>query len=401
MAFGPLGRKIIRMQRIEQMKSVESAASATSVSGFVREAVREAYVSRRRLRISGAGTWLDAGRPVHADQTLSVADDRGIVEYVPGDLTLTARAGTRLSEIAQATREHGQWLPLDPWGGDEGTIGAVVSTATAGPYAQALGLPRDVVLGLEFVTGTGDTVRSGGRVVKNVAGFDLTRLLVGSWGSLGVITEATVRLRTRPEVTRTLAIATTPGTLDKLAPRLRALPFTPLAAELLNGAFAELVGLGQGTALLMRLAGNERSVHAQQNLLDGFGEVRETEDVVWDRLRLAIDGVATWRWSRLPSRFEQTWDAAEHVARRFDRMLIHGNPARGVVHCVLPHATPAQRSELADATAFNGTVVREVLPVEAWRAIDHHPAGDAISLGIRAKFDPGGILNAGILGGGA
>src|SRR5687768_1682631 len=118
--------------------------SATQVSGRDRmtlavgsgtdavvDRVREAASAKRKLRIRGAGTWLNAGRPVHSDDTLSVSDDRGIVEYVPGDLTLTARAGTTLAEILQATKEHAQWLPLDPWGGDSGTLGATVSTASA------------------------------------------------------------------------------------------------------------------------------------------------------------------------------------------------------------------------------------------------------------------------------
>src|SRR5688572_27812167 len=170
----------------------------------IAEQVGDAYESRRPLRIRGAGSWLDAGRPTRSADTLSLAAHRGIVEYVPGDLTLTARAGTPLGDIVAATREHGQWLPLDPWGGDDGTLGATVSTGTAGPHALAMGMPRDVVLGMEFVTGTGAVIRSGGRVVKNVAGFDLTRLLVGSWGTLGVITEVTVRLRARPEETRSV-----------------------------------------------------------------------------------------------------------------------------------------------------------------------------------------------------
>src|SRR5438034_5744115 len=84
--------------------------------------IREARASDHRLRVQGASTWLGAGRPTEASDAISLADDRGIVEYVPGDLTLTARAGTRLAEIHTATGREGQWLPLDPWGGDEGTL---------------------------------------------------------------------------------------------------------------------------------------------------------------------------------------------------------------------------------------------------------------------------------------
>ena len=157
------------------------------------------------LRIVGRGTWLDAGRPVRATETLSTRELSGITEYVPGDLTLTARAGTTLGEIREATAAHGQWLALDPSGSDDGTIGATIATASAGPLVTFFGAPRDLVLGVEFVTGAGVVARGGGRVVKNVAGFDLTRLLTGSWGTLGVITEVTVRLHARPEADESVA----------------------------------------------------------------------------------------------------------------------------------------------------------------------------------------------------
>jgi glycolate dehydrogenase FAD-binding subunit len=362
------------------------------------EQVRDALASRTTLRIRAAGTWLQAGRPVRAAAMLSLADDRGIVEYVPGDLTLTARAGTPLAEIAGATAEHAQWLPLDPWGNDEGTIGACVSTGTTGPHAYAMGLPRDTVLGLEFVTGSGDTVRAGGRVVKNVAGFDLTRLLIGSWGTLGVITEVTVRLRARPEATQTLAIAVAPAQVSDLAPKLRGLPFTPLASELLNETLAAKLGLGSEMSLLIHLGGNERSVRAQRDLLGQFGEAREMSGSIWGLLRAAVDGSATWRWSQLPARFGETWSAAMKVSRTYSDTLIHGNPARGVARIAVRDATTIEPSALATATGFAGTVAHEVLPADVWQAIDARPANDAVSRAIRRKFDPGRILNAGILG---
>jgi FAD/FMN-containing dehydrogenase len=148
------------------------------------------------LRIVGHGTWLDAGAPVHAHDTLSLANDRGVVAYVPGDLTITARAGTTLAELDDALRTRGQWLPWDPLGiVTSTTIGAVVATCSYGPLAEWYGTPRDHVLGMTVVTGNGDVIRCGGRVVKNVAGFDVTRLMTGAWGTLGVITQVTLRVR--------------------------------------------------------------------------------------------------------------------------------------------------------------------------------------------------------------
>src|SRR5215207_1736091 len=203
------------------------STSATSLrptdTAAVREIVRDAIERKAPLRIVGRGTWLDAGRPAVDLPRVALDALTGIVDYTPGDLTLTARAGTSLAEIAAATASNGQWLALTPWGGDNGSLGAVAATASAGPMSGAFGTPRDMVIGLEAVTGTGDVVRGGGRVVKNVAGFDLTRLMVGAWGTLGVLTEISVRLRGLPEheITIALPLPVTPAQLTSLLTRIR------------------------------------------------------------------------------------------------------------------------------------------------------------------------------------
>lgn len=358
----------------------------------IAEQVRGAASRSAPLRIRGAGTWLDAGRFVVDAAPLSLDGDSGIVEYVPGDLTLTARAGTRLSELVAAVKANGQWLPLDPWGGDEGTLGATIATATAGPHAYAMGLPRDVVLGMEFVNGSGETVRAGGRVVKNVAGFDLTRLLVGSWGTLGVITELTVRLRARPEHTRTFAVEVDASRekLNELAASIRALPFSPLASEVVNGALAFHLGCDDKPMLLARLGGNQRALDGQLDLLRKVGAVREFEERVWPALRTAEPaGAATWRWSQLPTHFGSTWSIAEHETRDWGRTFIHGNPARGIVR--VSTTLPAAAATLPP---FEGTCVVERAP----RAISSGSIApaigtDSVSSAIKARFDPRGILN--------
>ncbi|MEO6445005.1 MAG: FAD-binding oxidoreductase, partial [Gemmatimonadaceae bacterium] len=188
----------------------------------VREMVREAGNRTAPLRIRAGGSWMDAGCPVEPCTELDLSRLRGIREYTPGDLTLTAGPATTLAEIEDATGSHGQWLLLDPVGGALGTLGASLATASCGPLAASGGQPRDLTLGVEFVDGRGTVVRGGGRVVKNVAGFDLVRLLVGSWGTLGVITEVTVRLRALPECERTVAVPA-PADRETLATLLRAL----------------------------------------------------------------------------------------------------------------------------------------------------------------------------------
>ena len=163
----------------------------------IASAIHDAGAARTPLRIVGRGTWLGAGAPVAAETTLSLVGDAGIVAYAPDDLTVTVRAGTTLRELADALARRDQWVALDPDGGLDGTIGATVATCSYGPAAALFGTARDQVLGMTVVLGTGDIARPGGRVVKNVAGFDLTRVMIGAWGTLGVITEVTLRVRSR------------------------------------------------------------------------------------------------------------------------------------------------------------------------------------------------------------
>ena len=365
----------------------------------VQKAIRDAAASGKRLRVTGAGTWLDAGRPVTSDNTISLSGDAGIVKYEPGDLTLTARAGTTIADLTAAAKSNGQWLPLDPWGGEDGTLGATLSTATAGPHSVSMGLPRDVVLGMEFVTGNGDVIRSGGRVVKNVAGFDLTRLVVGSWGTLGVITEATIRLRARPAQIRTLAVEIDDSAqaLNALAVTLRGLPFTPLAAEVVNRALAFELGVGDKPELLIRLGGNARAMQRQVDEVRNLGPSRDFEERVWPALRASEPkGGSSWRWSRLPSEFGNAWNAAQAALRDVTGAFMHGSPLRGVVRVI----APANAASMGDrASRFDGTVAIERLPASEWRAIANKPDGnEQIRRSIRSKFDSKGILNAGILG---
>jgi glycolate oxidase FAD binding subunit len=379
-------------------------APATTTAEL-RDHVRDAVARRRALRITGRGSWLDANRPVSDAAPLSTRSVTGIVEYVPGDLTLTARAGTTLDEIARATAAHDQWLALDPVGDPtRSTIGATVATASYGPLAHHFGTPRDMTLGLEFVTGKGDVVRGGGRVVKNVAGFDLTRLLTGSWGSLGVITEVTVRLRALPAVQCTVAIDATSSaveSIEHLAMGLRRLPFVPFSAQLLHPASAEGVGASSGrTTLLLRIGGNGEAVQAQRHQLAALGEVRDAPDLAWDTLRAPEPtGTAVVRLSHLASRFAETWFEAVRLVEAFSGYC-HGDPGRGVVRCVFPidPDDDVERVHRSLSTPFVGTRVFERLPAALWALVAPSAVADGLSRRIKRAFDPANVLNPGILG---
>ena len=180
----------------------------------VRDAVAAALADGTPIEVVGAASKRGLGRPVTARRTLSLAALTGITLYEPAELVLTAKAGTPLAEIDAALAEHGQQLAFEPpdWGpllgGDakQATIGGAIACNLAGPRRIRAGAARDHLLGARMVTGRGETIKTGGRVVKNVTGYDLCKLLAGSHGTLAVLTEVSVKVLPRPEKTRTVMV---------------------------------------------------------------------------------------------------------------------------------------------------------------------------------------------------
>jgi glycolate oxidase FAD binding subunit len=409
------------------MHACELEAGVSVTTSDLAAQVARAHAAHTPLRIVGGASWLDANRPCEGEP-LNVGEYAGIVEYVPGDLTLTARAGTTLAELHRRTAEHGQWLALDPSANERATIGATIATASDGPLAISMGRVRDLVLGVECITGSGEITRAGGRVVKNVAGFDLVRLHTGAWGTLGVITEVTVRLRARPDVDRAFVIAgdSRASLESRLAP-LADLPIAPLALELLSSALAGTLGLHDGKCLLVRLAGNEDRVHAQAQALHALGDVREVPVSTFDALS-AIEppNALAVRVSHMPTLFASAWrHVAEHLdAHEYWQPLMRGSVTRGVIRVLIPFEQSATEyfaahalSRGADGTTERttahaadraSTFVRRIaplgahaawerLPAEWWPFVDS-PVNDRLSIGLRRALDPAHIMNRGLLG---
>ena len=373
------------------------------IADLVRES-RERGVPRR---IVAKGHWLDAGWPCPAPERLDLSALDGVVSYEPGDLTLTARAGTSLAEIARITAGEGQWLTLDPYGSAEGSIGATIATASAGPLASAYGTPRDHVLGCEFITGGGDVVRAGGRVVKNVAGFDLVRLVTGAWGTLGALTEMTVRLRARPEVDVScfvrVAGASTQAAMATSAWRwTRETDYRPLAAELLSPALARALGSEGDVQLLVRLGGNSAFVRAARDSLGSLGDPGEHTTDVWQALRTAEPAHAmVFRASTLPAKLGPVFAKASALADAFGGYA-HATLSRGIVRCVIPDAGNAGAHDTIGAAlleiAAMATIVGERMPAPLWPILSRVTDTKQLAERIRRAFDPDGVLNPGVLG---
>ena len=246
--------------------------------------------------------------------------------------------------------------------------------------------------------GTGAVVRVGGRVVKNVAGFDLTRLLTGSRGTIGVITEVSLRLRARPAVDETLAIdlGARPVALRESIAAVRGWPAAPMAAELLTPRAAGAVGLRAVTTFLLRLGGNSRTLAAIKKRASSIGGVEQVDASVWARLRaLDLDATVSLRVGDLPTAFVERWDDVLSLAG--DEGMVTGSPLRGQLRCL---TTTIERSAITAfrSRAHTATLVYDALPtIGMWNSLTSVPPASTLHARILEAFDPVGIMNPGAM----
>jgi glycolate oxidase FAD binding subunit len=218
--------------------------------------VRDLHQQGRAWLPAGLGSRLDWGPPLSQPaEVVSCARLDRIVEHNPGDFTLTVEAGAPLAAVQEALAPHRQWLALDaPWGEAPGSVGGLVARGMAGGYRQRYLGVRDQLIGLRLLRADGVAARAGGRVVKNVAGYDLMRLFTGSWGSLGLITEVTLRTLPLPVHRRGLLAQGPPEVLAPLARWLLGSSLTPERVDLWSAPLAAAAGLEAQPLLLIALA---------------------------------------------------------------------------------------------------------------------------------------------------
>ncbi len=212
---------------------------------------------------AGASTWLDPGNPL-PDLIVTTRRMSRLIRHEPADLVATAEAGLTLSAFQKQLGVAGQWLPIDPSDDGRATLGGVVATGLGGPHSFGFGWPRSFVIGMKVLLADGRAIKAGGSVVKNVAGYDLCKLFTGSFGTLGLITELTFKLRPLPAESRTVVAS---GSLPSLiiAGRKVYRQLVPVALELISGRLAQALQITEhpGCVLVMRFVGSSRSVIAQ------------------------------------------------------------------------------------------------------------------------------------------
>jgi glycolate dehydrogenase FAD-binding subunit len=363
------------------------------------EEIAQQLAAARSVRIVGGGTKLGWGRPVDASSELSTAGLDRVVEHNAGDLTAVVEAGVPLSALQGRVGEAGQMLALDP--PDSGaTIGGVVATADSGPLRARYGGPRDLVLGVRVALPDGNVVKSGGKVIKNVAGYDLGKLMAGSFGTLGAIVEVAVRLHPRPERTATAAGGTTDsGTLAAAALELAHAPLEQLSLDFRWGG-------GDG-ALLARFGGAAARPQAEAalRLMEGAGlegSLVEDDESIWSLQRdgqRSAEGTIV-RVSGAPSRAASLLATATRLGAR-----VVGRAGLGLSWIAVDDRSPDDaaaavvelRRELSPSPCVVFDAPRQIRErVDPWGPLD--PALQTLTRRVRELFDPAGTCNPGLLG---
>jgi glycolate oxidase FAD binding subunit len=373
------------------------------------------------LEILGHGSKRSIGRPQQSEHTLDLSKLTGVTLYEPAELVLSARAGTPLAEIEQLLAQNGQQLAFEPMnygpllGGarGKGTIGGVLAANLCGPRRLKAGAARDHILGISAVAGRGEAFKSGGRVVKNVTGYDLSKLMANSWGTLAVLSDVTFKVLPAAETEVTLAIR---GLLDDAATAAMALALgssaeVSSAAHLPERVAARVAGstLGSDAATLLRVEGFGPSVTyriaALKQLLGKSGPLQEiageASKTIWRDVRDCVpfaDGTEkpVWRVSMAPSQAHQMV-----LALRMQAGVSAFYDWQGGLIWLRMEAGDPEASLLRGLIRKHGgghaTLVRAALSHRAAVPVfePQAPHLAALSARLKAEFDPKAILNPG------
>ena len=387
--------------------------------------LRQAYKAGWSVVPAGYGMGLSLGNvPESIDLVLSTTRLSKILDYEPADLTASVQAGCSLDRFNRTVGEHGQWLPLDPLRPDRATLGAVAAVNDFGPLRLGFGLPRDYVIGLEVVQADGRRIKTGGRVVKNVAGYDLNKLFVGSHGTLGIMTQLNLKVRPRPETEATCLIASghTP-VLDDFVKTLAVSELSPAAVESLWNKTAHRLSVPCPpvcSVMLVRFMDAEPAVRYQVRRLREIAQLHELEseelpdtlaEPLWRSIRdlsTGADANLVVRINTLPVDTEfwllhLLWALTDQT-QVLDLLTHHrSGVVRGLAWCDVTEARckelAARLGQLRNYCRENGgSLVIQRAPVELKKYIDVWgevgPTAE-IMRALKQQFDPRRILNPG------
>ena len=404
----------LRGGRAERIIEV-SPASAEQTSEVIQFAAREDLT----VVPAGGRMLVDRGNLLErADLLLSTRNMNRLLKHEPADLVATAEAGMPLRDFQKHLAQAGQWLPIDPPDDGRITLGGAVATGSNGPQSPGFGLLRSFVIGMRVVFADGKQIKSGGNVVKNVAGYDLCKLFTGSFGTLGVVTQLTFKLRPLPAETRTI-VATGAGDALLNAGRNIANNLFPVAVEMISSRLAQELGIQSKAdyALLVKFAGSSRAVVTQtaqalKALRDqGFQcSTHDEDEPIWQRLAAAplkaerdLSWLACLRSSDLQSFVNEVsaLDEASHPELQWQAGLGDGR-VRVLAKCPAYHQQTVRALERLRQKAENlgGSLVIERASADIKRELDSW--GSFGSTGelmkrIKVRLDPTNLLSPGRL----
>ena len=381
-----------------------------STADELADALQAANNAGKAVTPVGGGTQLGLGMPPErVDLALHTTKLKRVVEYEPADLTVTVEAGISLADLQTLLAEQGQFLALDPPVDAAATIGGVLATNASGPLRFAYGTARDLVIGTRVANTDGTLTRSGGRVVKNVAGYDLNKLYIGALGTLGITVEVSFKLAPIPPASATVVGAfASLNDIRGLAASVVHSPLAPHAIELLAPGAATTAGLGSQPALVLRVGGYEAAVQRQARDLSALigqhgGTVVETAPSVWADL-------AAMQGSRRPLLVKASVPIAQSVAvvDVLQRELASLEPAvwahagNGVAYaaCDAPADATLLRTlrQRVAGLGENASLVIVACPTPLKSEIDvwgEPTASIALMRAIKTKLDPKRTLNPG------
>ena len=256
------------------------------------QVMAEAHRNKWRVLPCGSGSKLNwGGLAKDVDVVVSTERLNRLIEHAIGDLTVTVEAGMKFSRLQAMLADSGQFLALDPITQDTATIGGIVATADTGSLRQRYGSVRDQLLGMTFVRADGQIAKAGGRVVKNVAGYDLMKLFTGSYGTLGVLSQVTFRVYPLPEASGTVVLTGDAKAVSQAADTLRGSALTPTQADLLSTQLVSNLELGKGLGLIARFQSIAESVKEQSNRLLEVGAQLGLQGTIYS----AADEADLWR----------------------------------------------------------------------------------------------------------
>lgn len=292
-----------------------------------------------RVLVQGSGSKINwGGLAKNIDIVVSTERINQLIEHAVGDLTVTVEAGMKFAHVQDILAKSGQTLPLDPVSPESATIGGIVATADTGSLRQRYGGVRDQLLGITFIRADGQIAKAGGRVVKNVAGYDLMKLFTGAYGTLGIISQVTFRVYPIPESSGTVILTGKPEAISQAVRTLQSSELTPTQADLLSTKLVSSLDLGTGIGLIARFQSVSESVQEQSKRLLIIGEklglhgviyAENQEADLWQRLPEQIylpvtESTITCKIGVLPT-------AAVEILNQIEVGLIHISSGLGLV----------------------------------------------------------------------